>query len=192
MTRRPFRPGELDDPRAPGDPTIAELEGYVTASDADAPHGLSDRVMAAVEREPTPRRGFFAWLSGAASAGGGRFPRVAAVAATLVLAVAGALFAGQLADLARDVGNGPSATPSASPSPSIAPSTTLIPSLSEPASPSATPETSDDHGGSGATAQPTPQQTANATPPDTAEETTTPRPSATATASPTATPTETP
>ena len=193
MTRRPFRPDELDDSRAPGDPTIAELERYVTASDADTPHGLSDRVMAAIEREPTPRRGFLAWLSSPGSTGGGgRFRRVGAVAATLVLAVAGALFAGQLADLVRDVGNGPSPTPSVSPSPSIAPSTTPLPSLSEPPSPSATPQTSDDHGGSGATAQPTPQQTANATPADTAEETKTPRPSATATASPSATTMPTP
>jgi hypothetical protein len=191
MTRRPFHPDELDELLAQGDPSIAELERYAIASDADAPHGLSERVMAAVEREPAPRRGFLAWLASPASAGGGgRFVRVGAVAATLVLAVAGALFAGQLADMVRNVGGSPSPTPSASPSPSIPASSTPVPSLSEVASPSATPEASDDHGGSGATAQPTPAQTANATPEDTAEETQTPRPSATATPSPT--PTQTP
>lgn len=192
MSRRPFDPSELDEPMAPGDQTITELERYAMTSDSDAPHGLSDRIMAAIEGEPAPRRGFFAWLSSPASGGGaaGRFLRVGAVAATLVLAVAGALFAGQLADLVRDVGGSPSPTQSVAPSPSQVPSTTPIPSLSDAASPSQTPEASDDHGGSGgATAQPTPQQTANATPEDTAEETKTPRPSATATASPSPTPT---
>ena len=195
MTRRPFDPRELDEPLASGDQGIGELERYAMTSDTDAPHGLADRVMAVIEREPAPRRGFFAWLVSPVPAGGGagRFLRVGAVAATLVLAVAGALFAGQLADLVRDVGSSPSPTQTVSPSPSNPPSPTPIPSLSDAASPSATPEASDDHGGeTSATAQPTPQHTANATPEDTAEETGTPRPSATATASPSATPTQTP
>jgi negative regulator of sigma E activity len=194
MTRRPFEPGELDEPLAYADRAITELERYVMTSDTDAPPDLSDRIMAAVEREPAPHRGFFAWLASPAAGdgGAGRLLRVGAVAATLVLAVAGALFAGQLADIVRNVGGPTSPSPSVSPSPSFPASTTPGPSLSEAATPSATPEASDDHGGAAPTGQPTPQQTANATPEDTAEETKTPRPSATATASPSATPTQTP
>ncbi len=190
MTRRPFDPGELDEPVASGEKAVSELERYAMTSDTDAPHGLSDRIMAAIEHEPTPRRGFLAWLANPTPGGGGagRFLRVGAVAATLVLAVAGALFAGQLADIVRNVGASPSPTPSVSASPSVAPSNTPQPSLSDAASPSATPEASDDHGGSGATAQPTAQQTAKATAEE--DETKTPRPSATASPSPT--PTETP
>lgn len=193
MTRRPFDPGELDEPLASGEGTISELERYAMTSDTDAPNGLSERIMAAIEHEPAPRRGFLGWLASPSPTGRGvgRFARVGAVAATLVLAVAGALFAGQLADIVRNVGTGPSQTPSIAPSPSNLPSTTPGTSLSDAASPSATPKASDDHGGSGgATTQPTPQQTANPTP-DTAQETQTPRPSATATAtaSPSATPT---
>ena len=197
MSRRPFDPEELDRRVTSEEGAITELERYAMASDSDAPRGLSERIMAAIEEEPAPRRGFLAWLTGPVSPGSGpgRFVRVGAVAATLVLAVAGALFAGQLADLVRDIGSGDaSPTPTVSPSPSGAPSSLPSPSLSEAPTPSATPEASDDHGGSGGlpTAQPTPPQTAAATPEDLLEETTTPRPSATATASPSATPTQTP
>jgi hypothetical protein len=193
MSPRHFDPDELDHPSAAADRAITELERYAMASDADAPRGLSDRVMAAIEHEPAPRRGFLAWLTSPSPAGGpGRFVRMGAVAATLVLAVAGALFAGQLADLVRDVGNGPSPTPSVFPSPSVSPSALPSPSSSETPSPSGTPEASDDHGGSGEeeTAEPAAQLTPDETPDDTLEESRTPRPSATA--SPTATPTENP
>ena len=197
MTRRPFDPEELDHSATSEEGAITELQRYAMASDTDAPRGLSERIMAAIEQEPAPRRGFLAWLTGTASpgTGPGRFVRVGAIAATLVLAVAGALFAGQLADLIRDVGSGDaSPTPTVSPSPSGTPSSMPSPSLSEAPTPSATPEGSDDHGGSGGlpTAQPTPPQTAAATAQDTPEETKTPRPSPTSTASPSATPTQTP
>lgn len=195
MSRRPFDHDELDEQTVFDDQAISELERYAMASDADAPHGLSERIMAAIEHEPAPRRGLLAWLIGTASQGAGpaRLVRVGAIAATLVLAVAGALFAGQLADLVRDVGSGDaSPTPTVSPSPSVAPSSMPSPSLSEEPSPTATPEASDDNGGTGdlPTAQPTAQQTANPTPEGTAEEMETPRPSATP--SPSATPTPTP
>lgn len=189
MSRRHFDPDELDQPSAAADRTVTELERYGMASDADAPHGLADRVMAAVEHEPAPRRGFLAWLASPSPVGGpGRFLRIGAVAATLVLAVAGALFAGQLADLVRDVGDGPSPTQSISPSPAASPSAVPSPSSSETPSPSGTPEEPDDHGGLGEeeTAKPTTQPTPDEMPDDTPEETRTPRPSATA--SPTTTP----
>jgi hypothetical protein len=189
MSRRHFDPDELEQPTAEANRAIRELERYAMASDADAPRGLSDRVMAAIEHEPAPRRGFLAWLTSPSSSGGaGRFVRLGAVAATLVLAVAGALFAGQLADLVRDVGDGPSPTPSISLSPSGSPSTLPSPSSSETPSPSGTPEGPDDQGGSGEveTPEPTTQLTPAQASEDTPEETRTPRPSATA--SPTTTP----
>jgi hypothetical protein len=190
MSPRHFDPDDRDQRSAPADRAIRELERYAMTADADAPRGLADRVMTAIEHEPAPRRGgFLAWLTAPSATGGaGRFVRIGAVAATLVLAVAGALFAGRLADLVRDVGDGPSPTPSVSPLPSDTPSALPSPSVSETPSPSGTPEASDDHGGSGAeeTAQPTAQPTPDGTPEDTPEETGTPRPSATA--SPTATP----
>ena len=191
MSPRPLDPDDLDHPSAAADRAIRELERYTMATDADTPHGLSDRVMAALEHEPTPRRGLIAWLtSPSPTEGAGRFLRIGAVAATLVLAVAGALFAGQLADLLRDVGNGPSPTESVSPLPSGAPSALPSPSTSETPSPSGTPEGTNDHGGSGEleTASPTTQPTPAQTPEDTPEVTRTPRPSATASATSTPTP----
>lgn len=188
MSRRPFHPDELDQPAADADRAIGELERYAMTSDADAPHGLADRIMAAVEHEPAPRRGFLAWLMAPLSSGGGpgRFVRAGALGATLVLAVAGALFAGQLADLIRESGGQPTPTPVVSPSPSQSPAVEPTPSSSGAASPSGTPEESDDHGGSGAvpTALPTPDETPDATPEDTPEESKTPRPSPSAAATP--------
>ena len=62
MTRRPFDqrdPGEL-----PGeDAVIRELEAYSGLTAGEQPHGLADRIMAAVAEEPTPRRGFLAALN---------------------------------------------------------------------------------------------------------------------------------
>lgn len=187
MSRRPFDPNELDQPASDTDSAVGELERYTMDTHIDEPQGLTDRIMASIEHEPTPRRGLLAWLAGSPpGAGHGRFLRVGAVAATLVLAVAGALFAGQLADLVRDVGA--DVTPSPSPSPSLSP----VPSSSEAPSALATPEGSDDNGGMAPTMVPTSTATQTAHPEETPEQSNTPRPSATATASPTSTPTETP
>jgi hypothetical protein len=185
MTRRPFDPVELDDAVASGDHAVSELERYAMTSDSDAPHGLSERIMAAVEREYTPRRGLFGWLPSPSSGGGtGRLLRVGALAATLVLAVAGALYAGQLAGLLRHVGGEPTPTESVSPPATLPESTTPAPSPSIVPSPSGTPESSDDNGGSaeGPTAVPTPHEDGGG------DESETPRPSPTA--SPTATPSQ--
>ena len=190
MTRRPFNPDELDQPSPDADRTIAELESYLADTATGAPSGLEGRVMAAVEREPAPRRGFLSWLLTpfGSNAGMRRFARAGLLGATLVLAVAGALFAGQLADLMRNVGNGsPTPVESVSPPPteSVAPSPTTSPE----ASPSGSPEASEDaHQSPGATGTPeaSEEETPEASSEGTSEESKTPRPSATAT------PTETP
>jgi hypothetical protein len=187
MSRRPFDPSELDQPVTGIDQPISELERYVDSTATDAPRGLSDRVMAAIEHEPAPRRGLIAFLLTPPAAGGGmqRFARVGVMAATLVLAVAGALFAGQLASLVRDFGSG--GTPTPSPSPSLTESVSPSPSPSLDASPSALPSPSGD-ASSSAPATGSPQATPNGTEgpseSETDEESETPRPSA-ATPSPT-------
>lgn len=177
MSRRPFDPSELDKPSADAERAITDLEGYVTSTAADVPRDFETRVMAAIDREPTPRRGFLAWLLTPPATGGGlgQFARVGALAATLVLAVAGALFAGQLADIVRNVGSG-SPTPTVSPSPSSSESVVPSPSLSPLPSASGSPEAS------GQSPQASPQGTAHETPEATDQETPggtkTPRPSA--------------
>jgi hypothetical protein len=191
MSRRPFDHEELDQPSRDADRSAAELERYAMTADADAPSGLTNRVMAAVEQESAPRRGFLAWLgSPFAGIGPGRLMRVGVVAATLVLAVAGALFGGRLAELVRDVGGNGTPTPSVSSSPAETNSVSPVPSPSAAPSSSATPETSNDNGGSGGlqTPLPTAHETLNGTPEDTPEEPTTARPSPTVTASPSPTP----
>lgn len=165
MSRRPFDPSELDRPSADAERSITELESYAAATATDPPRDFETKVMAAIEREPTPRRSFLAWLlAPPAGSGIGQLARVGALAATLVLAVAGALFVGQLADLVRNVGSG-SPTPTVSPSPSSSPSVAPSPSLSPLPSPSGSPEPSS------ASPQGSPQGTAPGTPNGTQQET---------------------
>jgi hypothetical protein len=194
MSRRPFDPSELDQPAPDLDRAVSELESYVATTATDAPRGFEDRVMAAVEREAAPRRGFLAWLLVPPASGGGlgRFARAGALAATLVLAVAGALFAGQLADLVRNVGTGGSPTPSISPSlrESVAPTLFTSPGLTSSESPSASEgasETPEPSGSGAASELETPEPIAVETP-DTSK---TPRPSATTTPEPSPTPVHT-
>ena len=153
MSRRPFDPSELDQPSTDAERAIPELEDYVSSTATDAPRGLEERVMAAIEREPAPRRGFLAWLLMPPAAGGGlrQFTRATALAATLVLAVAGALFAGQLADIVRNVGSGSTPTPSVSPSPSesVAPSQSTSPEPTSSGSPEASGDASESPESSG-------------------------------------------
>ena len=142
MSRRPFDPSELDQPLTDGNRAVSELESYVATTATGAPRGLSERVRAAVETEPVPRRGFLAWLLIPLGSAGGmrRFVRTSALGATLVLAVAGALVAGQLAGVLRNVGSGsPTPTESVSPTPTESSAPTLIPSpqLTSPGKPSA-------------------------------------------------------
>jgi hypothetical protein len=192
MSRGLSDPNGLDQPATARDHEITELERYAMANNSDAPRGLAERIMAAIELEPAPRRGFLAWMTRPSSPGGGpaRFLRIGALAATLALAVAGALFAGQLADLVRDVGGDATPTPSFTSPPSRAPSPSASPSFSLESSSPVSPEPSNNGGpGEVPSAQPTPVQSANATPEDTAEETSTPRPSPATTVSPSPTPT---
>jgi hypothetical protein len=191
MSRRPFDPNELDQPSAEADRAISELESYAATTATGAPRGLEQRVMAAVEREAAPRRGFLAWLLTPPASSGGfrRFARAGAVAATLVLAVAGALFAGQLADIVRNIGSGsPTPTQSVSPSPSesVTPTLTTSPELTSSASPLASE-------GAGESPEPsgTPEASEHETPEPSAEGSKTPRPSPTTTPSPSPTPTQT-
>ena len=185
MIRRPFDPNELDQPSPDADRAITELEGYLADTATGAPRGLEQRVMAAVQQEPAPRRGLLAWLLTPPASGSGarRFARAGLLAATLVIAVAGALFAGQLADLVRNVGSGsPTPTESVSPSPSesVAPTLTTSPELTSSASPLASEDANgspEPSGAAGASGKETPEASAD----DSAEESKTPRPSPTGT-----------
>lgn len=188
MTRRPFDPDELGPPPADADHAIPKLESYLVDTATGAPHGMARRIMAAVEQEPAPGRGFLGWLlapSGATSRLG-RLARASVLAATLVIAIGGAIFAGELTGLIRNVGNGsPSEVESVSPTPSASeePSPTISPESSSSESPGSsedarqsphasgapggseaeTPDATDD-GGQAASRTPRPTKTASPTP----------------------------
>jgi len=196
MSRRPFDPGEIDRDATDLESAASELERYAALTAAATPRDLDDRVMAAVEREPTPRRGILAGL-GLLTLGVpmGRMMRAVVLAGALVLLVGGVMAAGQLARIIRDASvGGPSGSPTESFSPSPSPSEDESPSASESESPSESPEessspeasgapgASEDSGAAGSspdelktespsrTASPTPKATAAGTP----EETSTP------------------
>jgi hypothetical protein len=137
MSPRSVDPNELE--RHPEtDGAGEELERYARRTAAHPPHDFADRVMAAVEREPAPRRTLGAWLAALASGRGpaNRWAQVAVLSATLVLAVGGVLAAGELGRLIRDGNVGTPASPSIVESASPTPSVTPTPSAVEP---SATP-----------------------------------------------------
>ena len=174
MTRRPADSTEPDTFAGDMD-VIAELESYAHAATADPSRGLTDHVMAAVAREPVPRRGWLAWLplGGAGASTTTGWMRFAAVAAAVVLAVVAVTVAGELVGVLRNGGVGgpspsvtaPAPTSSLSPTPTVEPSPTRRPSPtprssaepSERATPDATqsgegsgtPEASDDNSGPG-------------------------------------------
>jgi uncharacterized membrane protein YgcG len=168
MTRRPFDPRN-DGGLGEADPVVRELETYAGLTAAEQPHGLADRVMAAVADEPTPRRGILAGLLASLESGpGGGMTRMVLVGATMALAVLAVVAFGQLANLFPDPQIGPSPlpsvpesvlpstteTPTPSPSPSERPSRTPRPSPTDDESPepsgspdddgSESPEPSDD------------------------------------------------
>jgi len=168
---------------ADSEPVAGELRRYANLVD-DAPSpGFADRVMAAVEASPAPRRGPVPWLAGLVAPFAGpaqRSLRMAAIAAVVIVAVGGALIGSELSGLLR---NGPpagsstspfvsptirvTASPSPSPSPSGTPETTdsadPTPTVAPTKSPDASPSEREDHGGS-QTPQPTetPEPTASA------------------------------
>lgn len=193
MTHRPFDPHELDQPSVDAERPIAELESYAADTATGAPHGLVQRVMAAVEQEPAPVRGFLGWLLTPSGSGLRRVARASVLAATLVIAVAGAIFAGQLTGLIRSVGNGsPSEVESVSPAPSQSP----VPTRSESPRPSTSPgesateslEASGEGGGSpeaSESAEPSENETPEPSSDGASDASKTPRPTRTASPSPT-------
>ncbi len=140
----PGAPGPRDAglPEGPDD-VAGELRHYADLVD-DAPSpGFADRVMAAVEASPAPRRGLMPWLAGLVAPFAGpaqRSLRVAAVAAVVILAVGGALIGSELSGLLR---NGPAAGSSTSPFVSPTIRLTASPSPSPSSSPSGTPQTTE-------------------------------------------------
>jgi hypothetical protein len=149
------------DPRGTGspgggperDPVTEELVRYGALTDQHPSPGFADRVMAAVEAEPTPARGgpagaVAAWL-GQLAGPARQSLRMAAVAVVVVLAVGGALVGAELSGILR---NGPQAgsstspvispavtvSPTPSPTPTLEPSETPEPSVSPAESPEST------------------------------------------------------
>ena len=174
MSRRPFDPEELGE-RTVGDPVVRDLERYADQASREVPSpDFVDRVSAAIEAERPPSRGPLAWLTTAQASGGGfrRLARASVLLATLALAVAAVLLAGQLASLVRDLQVG------TSPSPAVIESNPPSPSIS-PASPS---EAEGSPAGSPSASK---QGEASPTPGGSDDESKTPRPSATETPSPT-------
>jgi hypothetical protein len=178
VTRRPFDPRELGTPDEAPDPELeraaAELARYRDLT-ADVPSGgFTERVMAAVDREPAPRRGPFGWLLSAKT---WQQPlRAVAVAGVVVLAVGGALVAGEMAGLIRQAPAGASATPAVTAEPRRTASPEISPSLTPPPSPTESPGTPEP------TPSPEPSATQDssepATPSPTSGATRTPSPSA--------------
>jgi len=191
VSRRPFDPGEIDRETGDLEPAATELERYAALTGTSEPVGLADRVMAAVEREPLPQRGFLAGLF-ATRMPLARVSRVAIYAAILVLVVGGVMAAGELARLVRDVSiGGPSSSPTESVAPTPTPSQeSLSPAESSSPTESESPEASPETGGSpeatarssGTGGTPEEEQTGSpsATPSATPKATSTPEPSATA------------
>ncbi|HEX2193631.1 MAG TPA: hypothetical protein VHK63_01520 [Candidatus Limnocylindria bacterium] len=156
MTRHTF------DPRHEGwlpddvDSISRELEAYASETSGETPHGLADRVMAAIADEPLPRRGILAMLLAPFGSGAPGMLRGAMVAGTMAAAVVAVVLVGQLASLLQEPHIGPSPfptesdlpilTPTPSPLPSPSPSSTRRPTRSPTESPDAsgTPEATDD------------------------------------------------
>jgi hypothetical protein len=125
MTRRPFKPDEVDGSGDELEKTAGELERYTSLTAGEVPRGLEDRVMAGLAEGPTPRRGllaaFFAPLAGRR---GGGMARVVMVAGTMALAVLAVVAAGELSNLFRNDQVGPSPLPTSIQSPTTTPSPT--------------------------------------------------------------------
>ena len=136
MTRRPFRPDEVDVLGNELESTIGDLERYLADSADDPSSGFSDRVMTRIAGEPAPRRGVLAAIGLAFTSERGR---IALLAATVAVAILAVVAAGQLSRLMpSQFGSSPSPSVSA---PSVAPTVpvTAQPTPSPSAEPSATP-----------------------------------------------------
>ena len=145
MSPRSFDPDELEQ-HPDLDGASEELERYAHRTVARPSSDFADRVMAAVEQEPLPRRTLAGWLAAMVSGRGAanRWTQAGVLAATLVLALGGVLAAGELGRLVRDGSVGTSPSPiieSLSPSPSVTP--TPSPSPTPTAAPSGPGESSE-------------------------------------------------
>lgn len=165
MTRRPFDPREIDRDD-PGLGRVAdELERYAGLTASEVARGLDERVMAALDAAPPPRRGILAQLLAPFAAGAqGRVARAAMVGATMALAILAVVVAGELAGVIGNDGIGNSPAPTISASPTVSPS----PSPSPTESPSPSPSPSVTHE---PTLAPTPRPSPAETPGETAEPT---------------------
>lgn len=186
MNHRPDDPRDLPG-ASDADPVLEELERYAHATRAVPPADLADRVMAAVEQAPAPRRGFLAGIAAIISgrAPGHRWAQAIVMAATLVLAVGGIFAAGELARLVRDgtnVGTSPSPVEQTfSPTPEPTPTPTLTPTATP--SPTPSPEASASESEVSETPEPTEEPTqppaATPSPSDDEEDSSTPEASET-------------
>ena len=150
MSRRPFRPEELEDFETELEPAVEDLERYLADSSADPSAGFADQVMLAVSSQPMPRRGLLASITTAFSGDRGRLALVAAtIAAAVLVVVAGS----QLTHLLQDQG-GNSPLPSVS-APSLAPSVppSMVPTMRPSRSPEPSPSAGETRRGS-STAEP--------------------------------------
>jgi len=188
MSPRSIDPSELEQ-HPDGDAAVEELERYAHGISAAPSPDFAERVMAAVEQEPQPRRTVAGWLAAMVSGRGAanRWTQAGVLAATLVLALGGVLAAGELGRLVRDANVGTSPSPiieSVSPSPSVTPTPSPQPtpttapsdpgesseptadsesptSSGEPETEAPSPTSSEDHG-SGGTETPEPSETPKA------------------------------
>jgi hypothetical protein len=139
MSHHPFDPDEL----GRGDPELErvarELEAYATSREGQAPVGLESRILAAIDAEPDPARGWWVALLAGPRAWN-PVGQLLGAAAVVVVAVAGALAVGQVIDgLRPDIGATPPPSPVLGPSEETSPTTTPPPTSSATPSPSPTP-----------------------------------------------------
>ena len=116
MTQHPFDSGELgrNDPNM--DRLGESLEQYATDAAGEPSLDLSSRIMAAIDDEPVPSRGWWGSLLAVFAPWHGP-ARLALGAAVVAAAVIGALALGDLADRARtNIGATPSPAEVVSPS----------------------------------------------------------------------------
>ena len=133
--------GRLPQPSGDSGPTPPdvmprELDEYLRLTAIDPEPGFMDRVMAGVEAEPPPRRGFLGWRGAAGP--GHRLLQATVLAGALVVLIAGLILGGSFFDFLRPH-PGSSVTPIVTRSPSPSPTQTLIPSQSPSLRPSASP-----------------------------------------------------
>lgn len=128
-------------PFEPEDRAEQALQRYAERVHGVPPPEFIDRVMAAVEQAPAPRRGILGLIA-ALPAAWHRPLHAVALVAVLVAGVVGTIAAGELLISFRSVGNQPSSPPSVAPA-TVEPSATSQPTPSLRVTPSPTPDPSD-------------------------------------------------